>query len=171
MILSFSQNGYVCMAFYRREAHVIEVQMGSQTKRREDACGYSYFDKNGLPYVTLVTTSPETRTCPYMGKFEVVNLVHTKHAEGADPKFTNMPGSIYFDRNKFLVHRSALDLVHGHREIPSRRGRLQQLRYHGVPDRLLVARFDYLIFVPWRMGREWHEFLDHNPIEQSLPWS
>ncbi|KAJ8920336.1 hypothetical protein NQ315_011998 [Exocentrus adspersus] len=50
------QNGYNCMSFYRRDAHVIEVQIGSHTKRREDACSATFFDRNKLPFVTLVNS-------------------------------------------------------------------------------------------------------------------
>lgn len=43
------------MTFYRRDDNVIEVQTGAQTKRREDALSFDYFDKRTLPYVTLVS--------------------------------------------------------------------------------------------------------------------
>nr|CAD7267677.1 unnamed protein product [Timema shepardi] len=43
----FSQSGFLCLAFYRRDGHVIEVQTAS---------------------------SPEPRQCPYLGKFSVTGL-------------------------------------------------------------------------------------------------
>ncbi|PSN42195.1 hypothetical protein C0J52_19916, partial [Blattella germanica] len=42
--------------------------------RSEDACQLMHFDKNNLPFVTLVTTRPEPRQCPYLGKFSVTGL-------------------------------------------------------------------------------------------------
>ncbi|XP_033607260.1 uncharacterized protein LOC111864295 [Cryptotermes secundus] len=68
------QSGYVCMMFYRRDGHVIEVQTGSHTRRPEDACQSTHFDRNTLPFVTLVTSRPEPRQCPYLGKFSVTGL-------------------------------------------------------------------------------------------------
>lgn len=68
------QSGYVCMMFYRRDGHVIEVQTGSYAMRPEDACQSMHFDKTSLPFVTLVTTRPEPRQCPYLGKFSVTGL-------------------------------------------------------------------------------------------------
>ena len=50
-----SQSGFMCMSFYRRDMHVIEVQIGTQTKRQEDACNPAYFNRTNLPYVTLVS--------------------------------------------------------------------------------------------------------------------
>lgn len=43
------------MSFYRRDVHVIEVQIGSHTKRQEDACSTQFFNRTNLPYVTLVS--------------------------------------------------------------------------------------------------------------------
>ncbi|XP_063230037.1 uncharacterized protein LOC134535094 [Bacillus rossius redtenbacheri] len=68
------QSGFMCMTFYRRDGHVIEVQTGSHTWRQEDACLPANFNKSTLPFVTLVTSSPEPRQCPYLGKFSVTGL-------------------------------------------------------------------------------------------------
>lgn len=43
------------MSFYRRDIHVVEVQIGAQTKRKEDALNAQYFNKSIVPYVTLVS--------------------------------------------------------------------------------------------------------------------
>lgn len=43
------------MSFYRRDVHVIEVQIGAHAKRQEDACGPAFFNRTNLPYVTLVS--------------------------------------------------------------------------------------------------------------------
>lgn len=50
----FSQSGYMCMIFYRRDTHIAEIQMGLPAGRLEDACTVENFDILKLPYVTLV---------------------------------------------------------------------------------------------------------------------
>nr|CAD7394573.1 unnamed protein product [Timema cristinae] len=72
--ISVGQSGFLCLAFYRRDGHVIEVQTGTYTRRPEDACQAIHFNKSSLPFVTLVTSSPEPRQCPYLGKFSVTGL-------------------------------------------------------------------------------------------------
>ncbi|KAG5895130.1 hypothetical protein JTB14_008565 [Gonioctena quinquepunctata] len=97
------QNGYMCMAFYRRDSHIMEVQIGLQTNRREDACGDQYFEKGSSPYVTLVTTTPETRPCPYLGKFEIKNLIQNKQDPHANKlSQAQAPDTRYFDTNFYL---------------------------------------------------------------------
>lgn len=50
----YSQSGYMCMIFYRRDTHIAEIQMGLPAARLEDACTVDNFDILKLPYVTLV---------------------------------------------------------------------------------------------------------------------
>nr|XP_023027792.1 uncharacterized protein LOC111515825 [Leptinotarsa decemlineata] len=95
------QNGYICMSLYRRDSHIMEVQMGSQTNRKEDACSEQFFNKNSLPYFTLVTTTPETRTCPYLGKFEVQNLIQSKQDPHTN-RLAQVPDTRYFDSDFYL---------------------------------------------------------------------
>lgn len=76
------------MALYRRDVHVVEVQVGAHVRRPEDACGPAHFNRTAAAYVTLVSTyaegyfyhrtknippasSPETRQCPYSGRFSI----------------------------------------------------------------------------------------------------
>ncbi|GLH03283.1 Uncharacterized protein GBIM_09213, partial [Gryllus bimaculatus] len=49
------QSGFMCMMFYKRDGHVIEVQTGAHTRRMEDACLPTHFDRHSLPFVTLVS--------------------------------------------------------------------------------------------------------------------
>ncbi|RZF36095.1 hypothetical protein LSTR_LSTR010506 [Laodelphax striatellus] len=65
------QNGFMCMMFYKRDSHVIELQTGTPTKRLEEACTSAYFDRSSAPYITLVTTNPEQRKCPHFGRYSV----------------------------------------------------------------------------------------------------
>lgn len=68
---------------------------------------FSHFSNEDLP---ITATSPETRTCPYNGKFEVVNLINAKHSYSN--KYSHMPDSVYFD-TKFFVHKSTRSLYGG----------------------------------------------------------
>ncbi|XP_056638629.1 uncharacterized protein LOC130446404 [Diorhabda sublineata] len=95
------QNGYICIAFYRRDLSVMEMQMGTPTNRREDACNSNFFDKLSLPFVTLVSTSVETQNCPFMGKFEVNNLIRNKE-ESSLSKYAQREEPKYFDSNFYF---------------------------------------------------------------------
>ncbi|XP_051163097.1 uncharacterized protein LOC127282706 [Leptopilina boulardi] len=68
------RSGYVCMAFYRRDGHVVELQTGNPVTRPEDACLPAHYQPRSTPFLTLVTSSPEPRQCPYLGKFTVTGL-------------------------------------------------------------------------------------------------
>lgn len=50
----YSKTGFVCAMFYRRNAHVTELQMGTPAARLEDACTINHFDINRLPFITLL---------------------------------------------------------------------------------------------------------------------
>lgn len=67
------QSGYVCLWFYKRDLHVIEVQIGLTTRRMDEACHPTHFNSH-IPFITLVTTNPEPRECPYSGKFLVAGM-------------------------------------------------------------------------------------------------
>lgn len=54
MGFNFSQSGFMCMMFYRRDTHVIEIQTGKPASRLEDACAPDHFDINKTPYITLL---------------------------------------------------------------------------------------------------------------------
>ncbi|XP_053971452.1 uncharacterized protein LOC128872615 [Hylaeus volcanicus] len=68
------RSGFMCMTFYRRDGHVVEVQTGSAVSRPEEACSTPHFQQHNIPFLTLVTSSPELRTCPYLGKFTVTGV-------------------------------------------------------------------------------------------------
>ncbi|XP_031785287.1 uncharacterized protein LOC100114326 isoform X1 [Nasonia vitripennis] len=79
------QNGYMCMAFYKRDGHVVELQTGSTVSRAEEACSSPHYQQHSIPYVTLVTSSPEPRQCPYLGKFTVTGVNGASHAQQKSP--------------------------------------------------------------------------------------
>lgn len=68
------RSGFMCMTFYRRDGHVIELQTGSAVSRPEEACSPPHFLQHSTLFLTLVTSSPEPRTCPYLGKFTVTDV-------------------------------------------------------------------------------------------------
>ena len=49
-----SQTGFICLMLYRRDTHVVELQMGPSQLRLEDACAPEHFDVTRLPFVTLL---------------------------------------------------------------------------------------------------------------------
>lgn len=51
----FSRSGFMCMTFYRRDGHVIEVQTGSAVSRPEEACSPPHFQQHNIPFLTLVS--------------------------------------------------------------------------------------------------------------------
>lgn len=52
---SSSRSGFMCMAFYRRDGHVIELQTGSSVSRPEEACSPPHFLQHSMPFLTLVS--------------------------------------------------------------------------------------------------------------------
>lgn len=45
----------MCMTFYRRDGHVIELQTGSPVSRPEEACSPPHFLQHSTPFLTLVS--------------------------------------------------------------------------------------------------------------------
>lgn len=45
----------MCMTFYRRDGHVIELQTGSAVSRPEEACSPPHFLQHSTPFLTLVS--------------------------------------------------------------------------------------------------------------------
>lgn len=50
-----SRSGFMCMTFYRRDGHVIELQTGSAVSRPEEACSPPHFLQHSTPFLTLVS--------------------------------------------------------------------------------------------------------------------
>lgn len=48
---------------YRRDTHVVELQMGPSQPRLEDACAPEHFDVARLPFVTLLGKHYESLFC------------------------------------------------------------------------------------------------------------
>ncbi|XP_022227960.2 LOW QUALITY PROTEIN: uncharacterized protein LOC111077839 [Drosophila obscura] len=65
------QSGFMCMMFYRRDTHVIEIQTGKPAIRLEDACAPDHFDINKMAYITLLASNPEPAICPMEGLYNL----------------------------------------------------------------------------------------------------
>lgn len=68
------ESGYRCMSFYRRDAHVIEIQQSSrEVQNSEEACNNQNFNPQTLPFITLITPLLKKRRCPFLGRYTVSN--------------------------------------------------------------------------------------------------
>ncbi|XP_046980658.1 uncharacterized protein LOC124545759 [Schistocerca americana] len=71
-ITSGCNSGYVCMVFYRRDGHVIELQQTTHlVQAPEEACNPAYL-KSALPHTTLITVSLRPRKCPFDGRYNII---------------------------------------------------------------------------------------------------
>lgn len=56
LYLFFSDSGYVCMVFYKRDSNVIEIQQTEDyVENPDDAC--AHFDPSVVPFMTLISKS------------------------------------------------------------------------------------------------------------------
>ncbi|XP_034824370.1 uncharacterized protein [Maniola hyperantus] len=69
---------YVCVVLYRRDTYIAELQRGTPTSRPDDACSTHHFNAVTAPYVTLVASNPESKECPYSGKYIISNHRHKR---------------------------------------------------------------------------------------------
>ncbi|XP_037299317.1 uncharacterized protein LOC115451006 isoform X2 [Manduca sexta] len=69
---------YVCVVLYRRDTYIAELQRGTPTSKPDDACSPHHFDAVTAPYVTLVASNPESKDCPYSGKYIIQNNRHRR---------------------------------------------------------------------------------------------
>ncbi|XP_014235562.1 uncharacterized protein LOC106658216 [Trichogramma pretiosum] len=116
------QSGYMCMAFYKRDGHVVELQTGNTVSRAEEACNPPHYQQHKVPYVTLVTSSPEPRQCPYLGKFTVTSL--NGHAPKKSSGGIGSGFKSYSTKNEQARHGQERKLEF---EIEKRRGNNQYL--------------------------------------------
>lgn len=92
------QSGFMCMMFYRRDTHVIEIQTGKQASRLEDACAPDHFDVNRMPYITLLASNPDPQICPMEGLYNLRGAI----------------GPPYLTTRHKRNHNNKLHLTHGH---------------------------------------------------------
>ncbi|XP_072757983.1 uncharacterized protein [Anoplolepis gracilipes] len=133
------RSGFMCMTFYRRDGHVIELQTGSAVSRPEEACSPPHFLQHSMPFLTLVTSSPEPRTCPYLGKFTVTDVNRNQRNTRESRKSQHQQESL-------PVRHDGEKVRHAQERNEDRRGR--KLDYEVEKRR---ANNEYLIHE--RMGR------------------
>ncbi|KAG5672930.1 hypothetical protein PVAND_003018 [Polypedilum vanderplanki] len=66
---------FVCVMFYRRSAHVAELQMGIPTDRLEHACAMNHSDTSRLPFITLLAANPDPEICPLDGSYTLRGII------------------------------------------------------------------------------------------------
>lgn len=59
----------MCMTFYRRDGHVIEVQTGSAVSRPEEACSQPHFQQHNIPFLTLVSEYNRLYSSPILSAY------------------------------------------------------------------------------------------------------
>ncbi|XP_012221678.1 uncharacterized protein [Linepithema humile] len=133
------RSGFRCMTFYRRDGHVIELQTGNVVPRPEEACSPPHFVQTSTPFLTLVTSSPEPRTCPYLGKFTVTDV-------NRNQRNTRESRRSQHQQESLIIHRDGEKVRHAQERNEDRRGR--KLDYEVEKRR---ANNEYLIHE--RMGR------------------
>ncbi|XP_043239515.1 uncharacterized protein LOC122390532 [Amphibalanus amphitrite] len=70
-------SGFQCMAFYRRDGHVMESQLGDVTRDAESACARHNFSRHKADYQTLVSSSQHHVVCPHLGQYSVTGQSHS----------------------------------------------------------------------------------------------
>ncbi|XP_015912397.2 uncharacterized protein [Parasteatoda tepidariorum] len=65
--MSGCKNGYVCMKFYHRHRHIIEIQFGDLARSSQEACHSAFTDTySNQEFVTLVAPSATSSGCPQL---------------------------------------------------------------------------------------------------------
>ncbi|RZF42351.1 hypothetical protein LSTR_LSTR004159 [Laodelphax striatellus] len=83
LITTGCENGYICMIFYQRDAHVIQVYRSTRRSQDEnEACNPEYFDGvTSTNPVTLVTSSLKPMHCPNPGRFSITASMKPPQAQ------------------------------------------------------------------------------------------
>lgn len=77
---------YVCVVLYRRDTYIAELQRGVPTSKPDDACSPHHFNAVTAPYITLVASNPESKDCPYPGKYNIQNNRHRRNVRSLERK-------------------------------------------------------------------------------------
>ncbi|CAG7824586.1 unnamed protein product [Allacma fusca] len=149
------RSGFICTAIYRREGHIIELQIGSLARRIEDSCTAGHFDPQHQPFITLVSSSPETRQCPNLGQFQVTGLVRNgrRLGEKCSQEF-----------NSLSVGCHTLDTLQFRSEC-SNTDRIAEYSCHGWWEEMGVS---YLITSPLSGSRRFCFIFRENPQSKEL---
>lgn len=103
------KSGYVCMKFFKRHQHIIEIQYGDLARSPQEAC-YAMFSGNGNPeFVTLVARSVSVSGCPQLVetseiRVQVVKTVSSSfRPEMCRDHAVKIAGCRSHDRLEFLI--------------------------------------------------------------------
>ncbi|XP_058981430.1 uncharacterized protein LOC101897530 isoform X2 [Musca domestica] len=105
------QSGFMCMMFYRRDTHIIEIQTGKPASRLEDACAPDHFDINKTPYITLLASNPDPQICPMEGLYTLRGAIGppymtTRHKRNHNNKVHGIHNHHHqFESNERGLHR------------------------------------------------------------------
>ncbi|GIY58502.1 hypothetical protein CEXT_319511, partial [Caerostris extrusa] len=77
------KNGYICMKFFRRHNHIIEIQYGELARSTQEAC-YSTFSSTTQDFVTLVARTVPVSGCPQLVE---TNEIRVQVVKGASSSF------------------------------------------------------------------------------------
>ncbi|XP_059061429.1 uncharacterized protein LOC131854337 [Achroia grisella] len=92
---------YVCVVLYRRDTYIAELQRGSPTSRPDDACSPHHFNAVTAPYITLVASNPESKDCPYSGKYTVRNSRRQRNIRDlSEIKYRSKREKAMFEHNR-----------------------------------------------------------------------
>uniref|UniRef100_A0A1I8PLB2 Uncharacterized protein n=1 Tax=Stomoxys calcitrans TaxID=35570 RepID=A0A1I8PLB2_STOCA len=106
------QSGFMCMMFYRRDTHIIEIQTGKPASRLEDACAPDHFDINKTPYITLLASNPDPQICPMEGLYTLRGAIGppymtTRHKRNHNNKVHGFHSHhhLYESNERGVLHR------------------------------------------------------------------
>ncbi|XP_053602220.1 uncharacterized protein LOC128670518 isoform X2 [Plodia interpunctella] len=93
---------YVCVVLYRRDTYIAELQRGTPTTRPDDACSPHHFNAVTAAYVTLVASNPESKECPYSGKYTIQSSRHKRdvRSQESDTESRNKREKAMFEHNR-----------------------------------------------------------------------
>ncbi|GIY40886.1 hypothetical protein CDAR_378431 [Caerostris darwini] len=102
------KNGYICMKFFRRHNHIIEIQYGELARSTQEAC-YSTFSTTTQDFVTLVARTVPVSGCPQLVE---TNEIRVQVVKGASSSFkpelcgdhiVKIAGCRSYDSLEFLI--------------------------------------------------------------------
>ncbi|KFM82503.1 hypothetical protein X975_09395, partial [Stegodyphus mimosarum] len=77
-------NGYICMKFFRRHKHIIEIQQGELARSAQESCYSIFSDTGNQEFVTLVARSVTTSGCPQLVE---TNEIRVQVVKGVSSSF------------------------------------------------------------------------------------
>lgn len=60
------------------------MQLSKWSQQPDDVCNSSTFNSHSTPFTTFITSDPMTRQCPYLGRYEIVSVMHWHSADNVE---------------------------------------------------------------------------------------